>query len=288
MGALQQGSDLYKQLLEASQQMQQKKQERDAAAASQAGQTQATGIRQTMAETKQKLQSTGLVGQAQSYLQGAASGKPAFQSDYTGQIADLYDQIMNRPKFSYDPNKDPLYQNYRDQYMQNGQLAMRDAMGTAAGLTGGYGNSWGDTAGFQAYQAYLQQLGAVIPQLEQQAYERYKDEGTDALQKLSIAQEMEDADFAKYQSALAEWQSQQAQNANAKAGTAATGAAGTGSVKSDGYSKGDPGTASNTKTAPTTQNYQPTMQSILHTTDFSNMTDEQKRRIIREIEASLK
>lgn len=164
-----------------------------------------------------KAGTSGTVAAAQNYLKsvinggsGSGGGSSAggnYGGDYSGQIADLYNQIMNRPKFSYDPNTDPLYNAYRQQYMQNGQLAMRDAMGTAAGLTGGYGNSWGDTAGFQAYQAYLQALNGVLPELEQTAYGRYQDEMNELLQNYSLSKNHGSDDYSQYVKMMGDWMS---------------------------------------------------------------------------------
>ena len=85
----------------------------------------------------------------------------------------LKDSIENYGDFSYDVNSDALYQQYADQYMRQGKLAMQDAMGQAAALTGGYGNSYAATVGNQAYQSYLQQLNDKVPELYQLALDRY-------------------------------------------------------------------------------------------------------------------
>lgn len=53
-------------------------------------------------------------------------------------------------------------------------------MGKAAALTGGYGNSYAQTAGQQVYQGYLQQLNQVLPELYELAYSKYRQQ-TDAL-----------------------------------------------------------------------------------------------------------
>ena len=42
-------------------------------------------------------------------------------------------------------------------------------MGQAAALTGGYGSTYGEQVGQQAYNAYLQNLNDIVPQLQQQA-----------------------------------------------------------------------------------------------------------------------
>ena len=92
---------------------------------------------------------------------------------------EAYDTWQNRPDFSYDVNGDALYQQYKDQYINQGRLAMMDTMGQAAAMTGGYGNSYAATVGNQAYQGYLQKLNEVVPELYNMAYNMYQQEGED-------------------------------------------------------------------------------------------------------------
>ena len=82
-------------------------------------------------------------------------------SDWTGGtygqgMNDALNRVLNRDKFSYDLNSDAIYNQYKNQYINLGKLAMQDTMGQAAALTGGYGNSYAATVGNQAYQGYLQ------------------------------------------------------------------------------------------------------------------------------------
>ena len=84
---------------------------------------------------------------------------------------------LNREDFQYDLNADALYRQYKDRYVELGKNAMADTMGQAAALTGGYGSSYAQNVGQQAYQSYLGQLGDVIPELYQLAYDRYQDRG---------------------------------------------------------------------------------------------------------------
>lgn len=125
-------------------------------------------------------------------------GKPGYSSRYSSQIDALLDSVLNREGFSYDVESDPLYQQYRKQYIREGDRAMRDTMGNAAALTGGYGSSYGTTAGSQAYDYYLSQLNDRVPELEQLAYQKYQDEGTALLNRLSALQAMEDQDYSRY------------------------------------------------------------------------------------------
>ena len=108
---------------------------------------------------------------------------------------------LNREDFRYDLNADALYRQYKDRYMELGKAAMADTMGQAAALTGGYGSSYAQNVGQQAYNRYLQQLGDVVPELYQLAYDRYRDKG-DRLYKTyqSWAQlEQEEADREQWE-----------------------------------------------------------------------------------------
>lgn len=96
-----------------------------------------------------------------------------FTYDRDAQLQNVMTQIYGRQPFSYDLDGDALYQQYKDKYIQQGRMAMQDTMGQAAAMTGGYGNSYAATAGNQAYQASLQQLNDIVPELYQLALDRY-------------------------------------------------------------------------------------------------------------------
>lgn len=108
-------------------------------------------------------------------------------SPYIAQLNALYDQIMNRGPFKYDLNGDLLYRQMADQYTQLGQQAMRDTMGQAAALTGGYGNSFAQQVGNQAYQQYLTYLNEQIPGLYDRAYNVWQNEGDRLLERYQLA-----------------------------------------------------------------------------------------------------
>ena len=103
-----------------------------------------------------------------------------------GKLDDYTSQYENRDKFSYDFNTDALYQQYKDKYIKQAKMASADVMGQAAAMNGGYGSSYAQTVGNQAYQASLGQLNDVIPQLYQLAYEKYNQEGQDLLNTISL------------------------------------------------------------------------------------------------------
>lgn len=181
-----------------------------------------TGLAGLSDNTKQQLGnlSTGYtpsesVNAAQQYLNSVIAGKPGdYQSQYKGQLESLYNQVMNRDPFQFDLNGDVLYNQYKDQYMQQGQRAMRDTMGQAAAMTGGYGNSYAQTAGQQAYQDYLTQLNNIVPELYQQAYNRYSQEGADLQNKLGMTQSLEDSAYGQYRDTVSDWNNLRNQASN--------------------------------------------------------------------------
>ena len=140
--------------------------------------------------------------QAIATLQAVQQNMPTLDSAWKGTLEDIYNQIVNREKFSYDLNADALYQQYKDQYTLQGQMAMMDTMGQAAAMTGGYGNSYAQSVGQQAYQGYLQQLNDVVPELYGMARDQYNQEGQDLLNQFSMAGTMYDTEYGEYQDAL--------------------------------------------------------------------------------------
>ena len=52
---------------------------------------------------------------------------------------------------------------------------MEDTLGKAAALTGGYASSYAQSAGQQAYNGYLQELAALVPELRQAALDYQKE-----------------------------------------------------------------------------------------------------------------
>lgn len=105
---------------------------------------------------------------------------------YKDQYNTLFQDYLDRGDFNYDLNGDALYQQYKDKYIQQGKMAMQDTMGQASAMTGGYGSSYAQSVGQQAYQQSLDNLNDIVPELYQMAYDRYNQEGTDMLNKLGV------------------------------------------------------------------------------------------------------
>ena len=142
-------------------------------------------------------------------LKAANDSKPADWKGgtYAKAVDQAMNKILNREKFSYDLNGDALYQQYKDQYSALGKQAMMDTMGQAAALTGGYGNSYASTAGNQAYQAYLQQLNDVVPQLYGMARDQYNQEGADLQNQYAMLADRQNTEYGQYRDKVSDWQS---------------------------------------------------------------------------------
>ena len=147
-----------------------------------------------------------IVKQAEALLQQQLANKPGeYQSAWQTQLDEILNNILNRDKFSYDLNSDALYQQYKDQYMLQGQQAMMDTMGQAAALTGGYGNSYAQTAGQQTYQGYLQQLNDRVPELYQLALDQYNREGDELYNQYGLYMDRESQDYGRYRDSLSDY-----------------------------------------------------------------------------------
>ena len=153
---------------------------------------------------KQKYDSLFQPGQDPEYqaaidrLTQAQKQQPVYKSAYAGEASGLYDALQNREGFSYDINSDALYRHYRDQYVKEGRLAMADTLGRAQAMTGGYGNSYAQTAGQQTYQQYLGALHDRMPQLYSQALQRYQAEGSALQQRYQMAKDLENQEYSRY------------------------------------------------------------------------------------------
>ena len=154
-------------------------------------------------------QESDAVKQAQALLNQQLANKPGqYTSPWQTQLNDAINKIMNREKFSYDMNADALYEQYKNQYVNQGQMAMMDTMGQAAAMTGGYGNSYAQSVGQQAYQGYLQQLNDKIPDLYQLALNQYQMEGNALYDQYAMLGAQEEQEYGRHRDEMSDWQAE--------------------------------------------------------------------------------
>lgn len=159
--------------------------------------------------SKPTYQQSDAVQQALDMLKQHESSKPGeYQSSWDEQIKEIWNTIQNRGDFNFEISGNPLYEQYKDQYIQNGKSAMQDYMAQNAALSGGYGSSWGATAGNLANQKYLAGLNDVIPELYEVAYNKYRDEGTDLYNQMGTMMSMDEADYGKYRDRVGDYYTQ--------------------------------------------------------------------------------
>ena len=130
---------------------------------------------------------------------------PTWTPQYQNEINRILSQITNRDAFSYNMNEDPLYQQYRDQYIREGQRAMKDTMAQTAMMSGGYANTAGAIAAQQGYDNYLAQLNDRVPQLEQMAYGKYADNLADLYNQFNAYQSEDQRLYGQYMDALGQY-----------------------------------------------------------------------------------
>lgn len=139
----------------------------------------------------------------------AGNQQPGAESKWQGRLDGVIDKILNRDKFSFDLNGDAFHRQYKDQYTRQGKMAMMDTMGQAAALTGGYGSTYAQNVGQQAYQGYLQGLNDRIPELYQLALDTYDREGNNLLNQYGMLADLDNQEYSRGRDAVADQQWQQ-------------------------------------------------------------------------------
>lgn len=130
--------------------------------------------------------------------------QPTYTGKYDSEMEALLSQILNREGFTYDALNDPLYQQYRTQYQQEGDRAMKNTLAEAAATAGGM-NSYAITAAQQANDYYNSQLASKIPELYQLAYSMYLDEKDSMVQDMGILQSMDATNYNRYRDTMADY-----------------------------------------------------------------------------------
>lgn len=181
-----------------------------AAAAEEAARPEARVTESTarrLAELEKGYQPSEDVAAARAYRDSVAAMQPGeYDSGFEDQLQALYDQIEGREAFSYDPEEDEAYRRYARLYAAQGAAAMEDTMGQAASLTGGYGSSYAQAVGQQAYDRYLGELATLVPELRQAALAEYRQEGQALTDRYNMLNQQEKAGYDRWQDRVAQWQ----------------------------------------------------------------------------------
>lgn len=121
-----------------------------------------------------------------------------FSSEYTPKKETALNDYLNRKPFEYNADTDKSYNIYKRNYETAGKKAMKDTIGQATALTGGYGSSYAETAGQQVYNQYMAELESQLPQFESAAFDRYNQEGNKLLNYYELLRSAESDDYNRY------------------------------------------------------------------------------------------
>ena len=126
------------------------------------------------------------VTEADAWLSNQLSKIQSGKTSYSDQVRDMMDKIMNREKFSYDVDTDPLFQQALASAMNSGKQAMQDTIGQASALTGGYGSTYATSAGNQAYNSFIEDAYDNLPQYYEMSMKAYQMEGDEMYRQYSM------------------------------------------------------------------------------------------------------
>ena len=181
--------------------------------------TALAGVSQNTANNLGNYQAGYKAGQqvqnAQNIWNQIQAQKPgAYSSRYTGMLDNIMQQINNPKEFKYEFNGDNLFKGYADLYNQYAKQGMMDAMGNAAALTGGYGNSYAQAVGQQQYQQAMLPLYDKGLELYDRAYQGYRDKQNDLYNRYNLTASAEQSDYGRYRDLVGDWTNEEAQAYN--------------------------------------------------------------------------
>ncbi len=142
-------------------------------------------------------------------ITGASSKSSVNKTNkWEDELQSMYEQNVNREKFKYDMNADALYKQYAQQYEQNAKLAMQDTVGQVSALTGGYGNSYAETAGQAVYNQTMSGMNDKALQLYQMALNQYNAEGDRLMNLYGITADRYQTEYNRIRDEIADeqWQ----------------------------------------------------------------------------------
>lgn len=153
---------------------------------------------------------SALVKAYQNKMNEVENSKPdAYVNKWADTQNSLLNDILNEKEFSYtgsDLMNDDLYKMYSEMYEKNARKAMNNAMGEAASLTGGYGSTYSQAAGQQAYDDTMSNMNEIALTLADKAYEKYLNDRSNRYNKLSAVNTQEQTDYGKYRDEVGDWQ----------------------------------------------------------------------------------
>lgn len=110
--------------------------------------------------------------------------------------------MMNYGDFSYDQEKDQLFQIYKQQYMASGNSAMKNQLAGAAAKTGGYNNSYAQQSAQQAYNNVVGGLSDKAIELRSNALTNWQNEYNQLQNRYNLVNNQKQAEESSYYNKL--------------------------------------------------------------------------------------
>ena len=151
--------------------------------------------------------STGAPGtEWQRYLDEFSYGRaPEWEgTDYERRRDEALGRAENM-EWNYDPETDPVWQAYQKQYRREGNRATEDVLGRAAAMTNGIPSSYAVSAAAQAGNNYAAQLSDRLPELYNDAYNRYLQEFQRQLGIADAYAGYGQTEYSRYLDRLGQW-----------------------------------------------------------------------------------
>lgn len=144
-----------------------------------------------------KLDTTGSLNMLNEYL--TKYQNDAYQSKYQTDIDKSINDYKANQDFKYNPGADEAYIAAKNAYQRNAVQSMKDTLGASAALTGGYTNSWGQSAAQQAYDNVMKEVTAtLLPQYKEQARNDWQSNQNARANLISLLSDRDNADYSKW------------------------------------------------------------------------------------------
>lgn len=140
--------------------------------------------------------SAALERAAESLDRWAAAAPPAAPKDRSGKIEKAAEDLGSS---AFGFKESELAKRSEDAYRAGAERAAADAMAKSAALTGGYSNSWAQSAADSAYNKYMSAYGEkILPALYKTALSQYETESQNKRDAAKLLSQLDSEEFDRY------------------------------------------------------------------------------------------
>ncbi len=130
-----------------------------------------------------------------------------YSSPYEKDKKRITNILSKRGEFSYNPEKDPIFEIYKNLYTRLGNEAYDRALSENALRTGGVVSTSAQSAAMQAKNRYNSMLTEKIPELYEASYEKYLSEYERLYRELELFSDLDDKAYKRHRDEISDWES---------------------------------------------------------------------------------